>query len=101
MEMLELVLPKKITRDINFLFDFVLDPDHGRKTTHIQDVPLLVKQIVYKKELLFQPWSKAVCMYSSWKNNLSEVLVYIREQPDEDKNQLVHETRDYILNEIN
>ena len=100
MEMLELVLPKKITKDLNYLFDFAMEPFHTKKAIHPPEVPALVNQIVFKRDLLFQPWTRSVCMYSSWKNNFPEVLQYIKEQKDEDKNQLVQETRNFILNEI-
>ena len=101
MEILEMVLPKKIMRDINQLFDFILDPTHTLKAVNYTDVPFIVKQIVFRQELLFQPWSKSVCIYGSWKNNLSEVLLYLKEQPDTDKNILFRETREHVLKELN
>ncbi|MGC4037422.1 MAG: hypothetical protein QM764_15785 [Chitinophagaceae bacterium] len=100
MEMLELVLPKKITKELNYLFDFAMEPFHRKKAIHPPEVPLLVNNIIHKKDLLFQPWTRSVCMYSSLKNNFSDVLVVIKESVNEEKSYLVKETRDFILNEI-
>ncbi|MBS1608443.1 MAG: MFS transporter [Bacteroidetes bacterium] len=102
MEVLEMALPKRIMRDVNHLFDFLLDPTHKLKSVSRQDVPLVVKEIVFKKELLFQPWSKSICIYGSWKNNISEVLLHLKNQPDSENNNLLfRETRDHILKELN
>ena len=102
MEVLEMALPKRIMRDINHLFDFLLDSTHKLKLVNHSDIPLIVKEIVFKKELLFQPWSKSICIYESWKNNLSEVLLHLKNQPDpENNNMLFRETRDHILKELN
>lgn len=102
MEVLEMALPKRIMRDINHLFDFLLDPTHKLKSVTHSDVPLIIKEIVFKKELLFQPWSKSICIYGSWKSNLSEVLLHLKNQPDADNNNLLfRETRDHILKELN
>ncbi len=101
MEILEMALPKKVMRDINHIFDFMLDPSHKLKSVDDTDISVVVKQIVFKKELLFQPWSKSVCVYGSWKNNLSEVLLYLKSHPDIDNNVLFRETRDHVLKELN
>jgi len=101
MEILEMALPKKIMRDINHIFDFMLDPSHKLKSVHDTHVPTVIKQIVFKKELLFQPWSKSVCVYGSWKNNISEVLLYLKNHPDTDNNVLFRETREHVLQELN
>ncbi len=97
MEMLELVLPKKISKDINSLFDFILDPHHSKKILVKHEVKLFFDKVIFTHPLLYNPWTKAVCVYSSWKNNETAFLEKLRDNLQPDEHFLVKETKDYVL----
>ncbi|MFT3908022.1 MAG: hypothetical protein QM737_01240 [Ferruginibacter sp.] len=100
MEMLELVLPKKISKDINLLFDFILDPHNSSRGIAKQEIKIFYDKVIFNAPLLYNPWTKAVCVYSSWKNNDTVFLEKIKESKHADDHYLVKETKDYVRRAI-
>ena len=100
MEMLELVLPKKISKELNQLFDFILDPLHNGTASSMRDIVLFYNKAIFNAPHVYNPWTKAVCVYSSWKNNEHTFLQKLKGQVTTDEHFLVTETREYVLNSI-
>ncbi len=101
MEMLELVLPKKISKDLNALFDFILDPKHSSKIEVKQDIKLFFAKAIFEEPGLYNPWTKSVCVYSSWKNHEVATLKKLKDTPRNGEHYLVKETKDYVLAALN
>jgi hypothetical protein len=100
MEMLELMLPQKISKDINHLFDFVLDPSHQKINTVPSVMNTLLQKVFYNKEVSFNSWTKAVCIYCSWINNETDFLKNKRNGSAVSEDFIITETRNYVLNNI-
>jgi len=101
MEMLELMLPKKVSKDINQLFDFILDPkQHFGEKIH-QEVEPFFDKVIFETPRIYNPWTRSVCIYSSWKTNQSGLLEKIKNhEPLSKEHYLVHETRDFVVQTI-
>jgi ATP:ADP antiporter, AAA family len=100
MEMLELVLPKKTSKDLNLLFDFILDPQYSNKAGVTQEVNLFYHKVIFNAPLLYNPWTKAVCVYCSWKNNETTILQKLKDNIQPDEHYLVKETKEYVLGDF-
>ena len=101
MEMLELVLPKKIAKALNLLFDFILDPHHNSQVAITREVKVFFSKVIFSEALLYNPWTKAVCVFSSWKNNETGLLDKLKGYKTADEHYLVKETREYVMAAIN
>lgn len=98
MEMLDLVLPKKIASGINHLFDFVLDPSHTKKTVPRRELYIFFNKLFFGDTESYNPWTKAICVYCSWKSNESGLYARLRQIPDPTEHNIITETRDYVMN---
>lgn len=101
MEMLELLLPKKISSDLNELFDFVLDPVHNKKVSYKTDKHLFLQKVMFRSSQLYNPWTRAVCIYSSWRSNDRDLIQKLRDQQNKTDHRLVMETRAFVLQSLN
>ncbi len=101
MEMLELMLPQKISKDINQLFDFVLDPAHRKVNTETYTLDVLFQKVFFLHANSFNPWTKAVTIYCSWINRDEPLLRKIGNGIGSQDQVIVAETRSYVLNNIN
>lgn len=100
MEMLELMLPQKISKDINQLFDFVLDPWHKKINTVNYELNTLYQKVFVSEAGSFNSWTKAVCIYCTWINKDTALLNKIRNAKPVEEDFIIAETRDYVLNNI-
>ena len=98
MEMLDMVLPKRIATGINHLFDFVLDPSHTRKVVPRREMYIFFNKLFFGNDGSYNPWTKAVCVYCSWKSNESGLYTRLHQIPDPTEHYIISETRDYVLN---
>jgi hypothetical protein len=99
-EMLELVLPKKTAKEMNAVFNYLLDPTlHGHKIAQIE-LEQLFGKIVHEQTVPFGPWARAVCMYSSWKNRQLPFLKSLRNGDRQKEHYIVQETRNFVLKDI-
>jgi ATP:ADP antiporter, AAA family len=101
MEMLELVLPKKTAMDVNHIFDFVLDPQHSKKTVARTQLQSLFKKIFFGQFVTYNPWTKAVWLYSCWKNKETGLSATLGQIPDPTEHYIISETRDYVKKALN
>lgn len=101
MEMLELLLPKKISKDINLLFDFILDPEGTVPANMPQEIHVFYDKVIFNSPLAFNPWTKAVCVYSSWRNEQTGFLTKLKAMQQPDLHYLVKETKDFVIHTQN
>ena len=100
MEMLELVLPKKISKDLNLLFDFILDPHNSSRIAVKTEIKTFYNKVIFNAPLLYNPWTKAVCIYSSWKNHETGFLNKLKDHVLADEHYLVKEVKDFVNEEM-
>lgn len=96
-EMIELELPKKISRQLIQLFDFILDPDDKKSTMALQENNTLFSKIYNSDAFTYNPWTKSILMYSSWKNNKTEDLAIIAQPYEKPGHFIINETRNFVL----
>jgi len=100
MEMLEMVLPKKTARQINVLFDYLLDPadskQKGLQTTNEAFLNTIVKGEGYH----FSHWTKAICLFITYKNNQPHLLKQLITTPEKGESVVLAETREYVTTGI-
>ncbi len=99
MEMLDLVLPKKTATDINNLFEFVLDPAATLAGKAVKGE--FFKKVLYQDSVLYNSWTKSICVYYSWKTAEHHVLNKLNELNVEDDNHILRETQEFVLKELN
>ncbi|WP_026898365.1 MFS transporter [Daejeonella oryzae] len=99
MEMLEMVLPKKTAGEINYLLDFILDPAGINKIFMKSDLNELFNRIITKPQM-FNSWTEAIAIYSSWKTNQTSVLKNISDVKIETGDLIISETRSYVLSRL-
>ena len=97
MEMLEMVLPKKIAKDINYLVDFILDPEGAITFFKKPDLANFFTRIILNDSEIFNSWTKAVCLYSSWQNNQTGFLKKLSKSEPETEDLIVTETKNFVL----
>ncbi|HEY1020715.1 MAG TPA: hypothetical protein VGE06_00320, partial [Flavisolibacter sp.] len=101
MEMLEMILPKKIARGLNELFDFLLDPVLKKKhTLPATSEQQFFRAIVISDRHNFNDWTKAACVYSSWQSHLSVLLSELKTVPVAEANTAFSETRSFVLSQM-
>ncbi|MBC7915455.1 MAG: hypothetical protein H7Y07_15190 [Pyrinomonadaceae bacterium] len=97
MEMLEMVLPKKIAKDINYLLDYILDPQGAITNFKKSDLANFFTRIILDDSEIFNSWTKAVCIYSSWQNNQTGFLKKLSKSELEPEDLIVTETKNFVL----
>ncbi|MEI2748095.1 MAG: hypothetical protein V9E88_04985 [Ferruginibacter sp.] len=100
MEMLELVLPKRISKEINLLFDFLLDPVHQHKLQKMEARNFYEKAI-FNKPQMYNPWTRSVCLYYAWKHRDEHIMQKLEAPLTFGDHFLIRETRQYVLDNKN
>jgi hypothetical protein len=100
MEMLEMVLPKKRSKELNQLFDFVLDPSHTRKTYVKEQVVPFFNRILNNEPESFTAWTKAVCIYCSWKIRQFDFLRSLKMTRKLNDHTIMKETEEFVFEAI-
>lgn len=101
MEVIEMELPKKIAKELIYLFDFILDPDN-LKADSKRPLSLPVFEKVYDSDAFsYNPWTKAIMIYNSWKNHVQEELEIIYHKKVQQPHFMVTETRNFVLHTKN
>lgn len=98
MEMIELVLPKKVSKQVNELVDFVLDPQGLHKKSIPIDGNALMSKVIQADSDSFSNWTRAVCLYTAFKNNETELLQSVPSYTNESP--VLTETKNYVLNAV-
>jgi hypothetical protein len=97
MEMIEIELPKKIAKDLNNLFDFILDPRGNKVQVVKNDTTPFFRKVYFSDSFTYNPWTKAIVMYCSWKNNITGDLNIISQKQEAVEPLIITETRDFVL----
>ena len=101
MEMMELVLPKKIAKEINALFDFILDPSSHPFSTDKKNIREFYDKAIFTKPVKYNAWTRSVCVYSSWKSHDEEILQKLQQANMAHEHFLLTETRNHAIRSIN
>ncbi len=99
-EMLDLVLPKKVSRDLNILFNYLFDPSLAKKTGNVSDISQFFNKIVIEEGNIFRPLTRAYCIYTSWKTGEKKFLHQLKKQNFKDEHDIIGETSQYVLKEM-
>ncbi|MEP7318286.1 MAG: hypothetical protein ABI921_06085 [Panacibacter sp.] len=97
-EMLEIVLPSNIFKEVNVLLEFILNAAHSKTPAKDQSELLSVlEHIVYSPVNYFSPWTKALCIFIGGRNNYSDFLKVLKARPTEETEFVLQETRNFVL----
>lgn len=97
MEMIEIELPKKTAKDLNSLFDFILDPQGNKVVVAKNDNTAFFRKVYFSDSFTYNPWTKAIVMYCSWKNNITGDINIISQKQETAEPLIIKETRDFVL----
>ena len=100
LEMMELLLPKRVMKKINPLMDFVLDPGQVHRIPEPISLNELFSGIIFGKETHFNSWTQALCVFSSWKNGEFRILKKLSEHNNESHSFIVAETKNFVLKTV-
>ncbi len=100
-EMIELELPKKISKDLIVLFDFILDPAGNKIKPQNNEHSIFFNKIYYSDSFFYNPWTKAILIYCSWKNNKEEDIQKIIQPHEKKEHYIIKETREFVINNFN
>jgi ATP/ADP translocase len=99
MEMIEILLPSKISREINFLIDHLMHPETIHEGHSAGSTDRLMHEIVFSQPEKFNAWTKSICMYTSWKARDQEFLRKLTTTSTRGS-LILQETKEYVLTAI-
>ena len=97
MEMLEWVLPKKVSIQVNSLIDFVLDPGVVKRPFIEYDVRGFFNKVLVTQAQSFNVWTRAVCIYTSLQNGQVAIVRQLSAQANGKEEPIIQETSNYVL----
>jgi ATP:ADP antiporter, AAA family len=101
MEMLELELPKKIAKELNQLLDFITDPAGKINNNSKPAADSFFENIYLSSTFVYNPWTKAIVMYTAWKNSRQKEVQTIQQQHITQDHLIITETRNFVLDTTN
>jgi hypothetical protein len=96
MEMLELILSNKASKDLNVLFDFILDPNHREVKNMSPGIQHFFTKVIFDVPNQFNSWTKALCIYCAWRNNEEAFIQKLSFSISPEDDYLVSQTRDFV-----
>ncbi len=96
MEMIELLLNNKISKDLNLLFDFILDPNHKDTAITAPAIKDFFGKVIFESPNQFNSWTKALCIYCAWKNEEHEFINKLNFNMVPEDDNLVSQTREFV-----
>ncbi len=96
-EMIEIDFAGRISKDLILLFDFVLDPATKKLPPAKKEEGSLFSKVYLSDGFTYNPWTKSIWMFSSWKNANENDLEIVARHPDNSDVSIIEETRNYIL----
>jgi ATP:ADP antiporter, AAA family len=100
MEMMDLMIPKKLSIQLNLLFDFLLDTEHMIKRVEKLDPRQLYEEIVFDNHAGFSAWTRAVCIFDSWKHSEKSIISRLPAATFADNSYILEETRKHVLKNV-
>jgi hypothetical protein len=68
MEVMEMVLPKQVSKQINVLLDYLLDPVVFKRKLAVMPAANFYDLVIQDSSEKFNQWTKSVCLFTSFKN---------------------------------
>ena len=99
MEMIEILLPSRISRDINYLIDHLMHPGNLHQGHTASSSRQLLEHIVFQQPEKFNAWTKSICMYTSWKARDQDFLRNLS-ATNTRGSLILQETKEYVLTAI-
>ncbi len=100
MEMMDLMIPKRLSIQLNVLFDFLLDPEHMVRKVEKLDSRQLYEEIVFDNQAGFSAWTRAVCIFDSWKHSETSIISRLHGAKFADNSYILEETRKHVLKNV-
>jgi ATP:ADP antiporter, AAA family len=100
MEMMELVLPKRISKQINILLDFLIDPVLIKGKFTLMPATTFYELVIQNNKDKFNSWTKSICLYTSFKNGDYDFLQELSSKSDIADSSIYSETKNYVLKSI-
>ncbi|MGN6291676.1 MAG: MFS transporter [Chitinophagaceae bacterium] len=97
MEMIELILPKHVSKQINILMDHILDPGVVKKGATLLPATDFYDMVIYNKSEKFNHWTKSVCLYACLSNEDFDFLQTLSSNDDTAESPIFSETKNYVL----
>ncbi len=101
MEMIDVVLPKRVVRSLNQMFDFVIDPLHSRRQANGLSGSRLYSQVLFSEEGRFDAWTRAICMFTLWKHHDLDLVLKLKAEKMPSGSLILEETKGFILKSVN
>lgn len=97
MEMIELILPKRVSKQVNILLDYLLDPSIVRPNANLMPASGFYDLVIHNREKKFNQWTKAVCLYTSLHNKDFDFLQTLSLNHFTSESAIFSETKNYVL----
>lgn len=96
MEMLELLLSSKTSKELNLLFDFILDPTHKDSGNVAPAIKDFFGKVVFEHSELYNSWTKALSIYCAWRNGEDQFISMLSLHSQAEDDYLINETREFV-----
>jgi ATP:ADP antiporter, AAA family len=100
MEMMEMVLPKPVSRQVNVLLDYLLDPVVFKRKLAMMPANNFYNLVIQSNNEKFNQWTKSVCLYTSFKNGDFQFLQNLSSKTGVAESTIFSETKNYVLKAI-
>jgi len=100
MEMMEMVLPKQVSKQVNVLLDYLLDPVVFKRKLAIIPATNFYDLVIHSSGEKFNQWTKSVCLYTSFKNGDFDFLQNLSSKTGVAESVIFSETKNYVLKAI-
>ena len=100
MEMMEMVLPKQVSRQINILLDYMIDPIIFKGKPAVMPATEFYDFVVRASGEKFNQWTKSVCLYTSYKSGELGFLQNLPLKNSVPESAIFSETKNYVLKGI-
>jgi len=100
MEMMEMVLPKQVSRQINILLDYMIDPVIFKGKLAVMPATEFYDLVISANAEKFNQWTKSICLYASYKSGEFGFLQKLPAKNDVSESAIFSETKNYVLKAI-
>ena len=100
MEMMEMVLPKQVSKQINVLLDYLLDPVVFKRKLAVMPAANFYDLVIQDSSEKFNQWTKSVCLFTSFKNGDFDFLQKLSPKNGDTESVIFSETKNYVLKAI-
>jgi ATP:ADP antiporter, AAA family len=98
--MMEMVLPKQVSKQINVLLDYLLDPVVFKRKLAVMPAANFYDLVIHDSSEKFNQWTKSVCLFTSFKNGDFDFLQNLSSKNGVAESVIFSETKNYVLKAI-